>query len=224
MRCVIKRLLQRLAILIFIHNTAIAGHLEDTFTNIYKHGVWGRNSQNQGTSGEGSRLDTTEEYRAFLQEFLKAFHIKTVVDFGCGDWEFSQTINWNGIDYIGYDIVKTVIDRNIQKYATDHIKFYHANALNVKLPEADLLICKDVLQHLSNQKIKRFCDQMNKFKYCLITNDVNSETLTSDNHNIGDGGYRRLDITQPPFNIIGFIVMHYDTLTATKQVLLVVKE
>ena len=35
------------------------------------------------------------------QQFLKDNAIRSVVDAGCGDWEFSQAIDWTGIDYKG---------------------------------------------------------------------------------------------------------------------------
>src|SRR5689334_20558292 len=77
----------------------------DVFTGIYGRGTWGTNDAGVGTSGAGSTLQATAVYRAFLQQFLKDHAIRSVVDAGCGDWEFSQAIDWTGIDYRGFDIV-----------------------------------------------------------------------------------------------------------------------
>lgn len=195
--------------------------IEETFTNIYDNCHWGKNTENKGTSGPGSSLKATTSYRVFLQQFLKAFHINNVVDFGCGDWEFSQHIDWNGITYTGYDVVKHVVETNQQKYAKQNVRFIHENGLMTELPSADLLICKDVLQHLSLKNIKRFLKQTSKFKYCLITNDVHPHTLTSDNPDIPNGSYRHLDLTAPPFNVNGLKVLNYEAGCNTKQVLLI---
>lgn len=73
------------------------------------------------------------------------------MDVGCGDWQFSQAIDWGTIKYIGYDIVKQVVKANRKKFGTRLISFIHGNGVQCDLPMADLLICKDVLQHLPNE-------------------------------------------------------------------------
>lgn len=195
---------------------------EDTFTSIYNNGRWGKNKSGEGTSGSGSSLATTEGYRAFLQHFFTELNIHSVVDVGCGDWEFSQTINWDGIDYTGFDVVKFVIEKNKMKFSKQNIRFIHSDVLQTKLPKADLLICKDVLQHLTNKDILSFIPQLSNFKYCLITNDVHPQSLTSNNPTIPRGGYRPIDLTQPPFNLAGYKILTYVAAEVTKQVLLIV--
>ena len=44
---------------------------EDAFTKIYKNQMWGPGSNGLGSSGGGSALETTIEYRLFLEKFLK---------------------------------------------------------------------------------------------------------------------------------------------------------
>ena len=91
-------------------------------------------------------------YCAFLQDFLKEKQIHHVVDVGCGDWGFSKSIDWNGIQYEGYDIYKELIEKHQAEFSKDNIRFIHGNAIQMELPKADLLICKDVLQHLTQMK------------------------------------------------------------------------
>ena len=159
----------------------------------------------------------------FLQDFLKHNEIKSVVDVGCGDWSFSQYIDWKNISYIGYDVVKSVIERNIKKYSDPSCLFVHANALTVDLPSADLLICKDVLQHISNENVLNFLKQIGKFKYCLITNDTDFDTETSLNSDTEAGGYRTLDLTKEPFGVKGVKALSYIAHgSVKKQILLVV--
>lgn len=194
---------------------------EEAFTEIYNYGVWGRNEYGEGTSGVGSLPETTETYRSFLQQFVDQYQIQSVVDFGCGDWSFSQMINWENVNYMGYDVVKHLIERNQAKFTRSNIHFFHADATKTGLPPADLLICKDVLQHLSNEDILSFITQLPKFKYCLITNDIDQNTLSSSNPNIHTGGFRQLDLTQAPFNLTGIIALIYVSGHATKQVLMI---
>ena len=152
---------------------------EEVFTNIYSNKIWGTNENGEGHSGGGSTFENTTIYRAFLQDFLSQFNIRSVLDVGCGDWEFSQAIDWKGIKYTGYDVVKDVIEKNKIRFESDNIHFFTMDIINSRLQKADLLICKEVLQHLTNKDVLKFSYHFSNFKYCLITNDVNPQTLTS---------------------------------------------
>lgn len=194
---------------------------EEVFTNIYENKIWGKKN-NFGTSGPGSEKNVTEIYRKYLQKFIKKHHIQSVVDVGCGDWEFSQYIDWKDIHYMGFDVVLPVIERNIKKFQTEKIQFFHANAIETDLPEADLLICKEVLQHLPNKDVKKFLPQLKKYRYCLITNDVDPKTKSAKNGDIVRGPEKRfLDLTKAPFSLKGRKVLFYQAFGDTKQVLLI---
>ena len=159
----------------------------------------------------------------FLQNFLSTHHIRSVVDLGCGDWSFSKLINWKGITYTGYDIVESVIENNKRKYQTPTIQFICGNALDIDLPQADLFICKDVFQHLSNTDISTFIKQFSKYKYCLITNDI-KDPSNANNFNVEmhRGGWRLIDLSLAPFHVPGKPILTYLADTSlgpyTKQV------
>ncbi len=192
---------------------------EEVFTDIYKQGVWSWGVE--WSSGSGGNLANAREYVGFIQSFLKDKNIQTVVDLGCGDWDLSRHIDWSGIHYFGFDVVKHLIERNQQRYGTQTISFFQGDGTNASLPKADLLICKDVLQHLPNSHIFQILQQLPKFKYCLITNDVNSDTLTCNNDDTTLGGYHGVDLTRAPFNISGTKILNYRSEFVTKQVLLI---
>lgn len=194
---------------------------EEIFSTIYENKLWGTNEQGLGWSGPGSSVKNTELYRSFIQDFLKKYAIGSVVDLGCGDWEFSRYINWNGIQYLGIDVVQSVITKNCLLFSKPNISFMPANALEFELPFADLLICKDVLQHLTNDDILKIAKQFKKYKYCLITNGVYSNTLSSDNPDIQRGDYRPVDLTQYPFNLQVEKVLTYYSQGFTMQVVLI---
>lgn len=194
---------------------------EEVFTYIYDNGVWGWNTEGQGFSGGGSLLENSKIYIEYLENFIKTHNIMTIVDAGCGDWEFSRYVNWHGAHYLGYDVVASVIERNIKKYATESIRFLHGNLLTEDLPPADLLLCKHVLQHLPNEDILLFIKQLPKFKYCLITNEVFPTTLSSDGSDTEIGGGHKVDLSRPPFNIAGTKVLNYRLQFGTHQVYLV---
>jgi len=185
------------------------------FDEIYRDATWGSNSEGVGTSGRGSTAHATLLYRTFLQQFLADKKITSVVDAGCGDWEFSQTIDWTGIDYKGYDIVDSVVRKNTERFAKPNIQFFQADIVETELPAADLLISKHVLQHLPTSAVEKFLRQLRKYRHVLLVNGVDRHTLSADNTDIPPGGYRPLDLTQPPFNVEGIKVLTYQDATKT---------
>src|SRR5688572_28819452 len=174
--------------------------LTATFNRIYREGTWGTDAAGKGVSGSGSTLEITRDYRAYLERFIKEQRVQSVVDAGCGDWNFSRTINWGGASYLGVDIASDVIDTVRRKHETDRIRF-QVGDITEELPAADLLISKDVLQHLSNGLVHKFIRnnlKKGKYKWVILTNDRGS-----GNQDIMPGGYRAIDLAAAPFNVKG---------------------
>jgi SAM-dependent methyltransferase len=186
------------------------GTTAQAFEAIYRDATWGKNAEQKGNSGTGSTMHATVTYRAYLQQFLADNQIKSVVDAGCGDWEFSQSIDWSGIDYKGYDIVESVVAEDNKKYARPGVAFFVGNIVDDELPPADLLISKHVLQHLPDADVKKFLRQLPKYRHVLLINGVDARTMSASHEkDIAPGGYRALDPTRPPFDVRGTKVLTY---------------
>jgi hypothetical protein len=78
------------------------------------------------------------------------------------------------------------------------------------LPAADLLIAKDVLQHLPNRAILDFLPHLSKYKYGLITNCTNPKRNGPVNSDIPAGDFRYLDLRLPPFNLQAELIYSFD--------------
>ena len=83
------------------------GNLE-VFDKIYSQSYWGNGS------GGGSSLEAAKPYKKFLENFINEFNISSIVDLGCGDWQFSQFINFGEVKYLGIDAAKTIINSNFK--------------------------------------------------------------------------------------------------------------
>jgi SAM-dependent methyltransferase len=175
----------------------------EVFDHIYTNNLW------KFGSGSGSTEANTRHYRWFLDSFLKTNHIKSVVDLGCGDWQFSQLMNWTGVDYLGVD-VSSVVLANTKTFARPGIEFRELDAVTDELPPADLLIAKDVLQHWSNAEIISFLPKLKTYRMSLITNGFHPQGMTQLNHDIPPGNWRPVDLLIPPFNLSGSYVFWYD--------------
>ncbi|MCK7594471.1 class I SAM-dependent methyltransferase [Pseudomarimonas salicorniae] len=164
------------------------------FEEIYERNEWGHGS------GEGSLPVHTRSYVRFLERFLRAHRVRSVVDMGCGDWQFSRGIDWGSAEYRGYDVVPSVIASNEEQFSAPNVSFHLYSGNPQDLPSADLLLVKDVLQHLPHDAIHRFLPCVQKYQHALITNCVNPRGIT-ENVDIPLGAFRYLDLRRPPFGI-----------------------
>jgi SAM-dependent methyltransferase len=188
---------------------ASSEQMRQVFEDIYRTGKWATNAQDAGSSGLGSTLESTVLYREFLRRFMKDAEVHSVVDAGCGDWEFSSAMDWTGIDYQGFDIVPSVIESDTKRYAKPNVRFFVRDVVTGELPPADLLIAKHLLQHLPTAAIRRFLAKIPSYKHVLLVDSVNRVTLSSDNPDIEVGSFRWIDPTRPPFNLGGAKLLTY---------------
>ena len=178
--------------------------LTNTFNRIYSEGTWGRDVAGKGTSGSGSTLEITREYRGYVEDFIRKHSITSVVDAGCGDWGFSRAMDWGDASYLGVDIASDIVETVRRKHETGKIRF-QVGDISEDLPAADLLISKDVLQHLSNELVHKFIAnnlKKGKYKWVILTND---RTGPRQNLDIQPGGHRPIDLAAPPFNVKGLV-------------------
>jgi SAM-dependent methyltransferase/glycosyltransferase involved in cell wall biosynthesis len=197
--------------------SAASGPATSIFESIYKNSHWGNGS------GPGSTEEATLEYRKVVQEWVDKEEIKTVLDLGCGDWQFSKLLNFSSVHYTGVDVVPDVIAQNDMAYGSDNIKFVLSDALNFDFPEVDLILCKDVLQHLANSDVDVIVKRIQKAaKYALICNTT--YTHDSVNYNISPGGYRGLDLKLPPFSMEVETVLQWETAGAPKRIDLITRK
>ena len=162
------------------------------FSTIYRRDFW-----TQG-SGPGSTLENTAVYRAVLSRILNEHpDCQRVVDLGCGDWQFSQAMDWSSVDYVGVDVVRSVIEDNRRKYGS-RAEFKCLDVVRGDLPKGDFVILKDILQHWPLKTIQDFLPRLKQYKWALITNSgYKASTLNTD---CVLSGYRPLDLRQQPFH------------------------
>jgi len=175
--------------------------IKERFSAIYDRNEWASGS------GVGSHPLHSLEYSVFLQRFIHLNGVKSVVDFGCGDWQFSRYVDWSEVIYHGFDIVPNVVERNQKNYSNENISFSMLDDLGI-LPRSDLLVCKDVLQHLPNDTVMEYIYLFkSKFKYMLITNDNGPPGHL--NKDIEVGGWRTLQFDHPPFSERAAIILQW---------------
>ena len=140
----------------------------ERFGRIYTQHDWLGESQ----SGPGSDPVRTRAYRRLLRRILRRHRIRSVVDLGCGDWASSRLVDWSGTDYLGLDVVPEVVERCRATYARPGVRFEVLDLMTEEPPPADLLICKEVLQHLPNAAVHRALSLLGRYRLALLVNDL----------------------------------------------------
>ncbi len=164
----------------------------DIFTDIYARRVWGEGS------GGGSDPEQAKPYLWFINRWMELHRPRLILDIGVGDGRIFKGLRIPvGSKYVGIDVidVKPLIEEN--KGAAFYAAFKQADATEY-LPPADLVLCKEVLQHLSLDLCEKMLTQMGKSKVCLVTSL--SEPLPGTNIEIETGDCRPIDLSLSPFS------------------------
>lgn len=184
---------------------------KETFTFIYQNKIWGagKEEQQEYYSGPGSHdKKYVEPYCDMVKNFISQNNISTVVDIGCGDFNVaSKWLNEN-ITYIGVDIVQGLIDHHIERYGTDNIHFQCIDVVDEDLPDAELCLVRQVLQHLSNKEVSLILNKLKKYKYVIITEHITQkESASKYNIDKTHGNHIRVNnqsglyLDEAPFNL-----------------------
>ena len=183
------------------------------FTQIYLQKKWGSNDRSVklGTSGSGSHDHTiVNPYIKLIHELsdTESFKGLVFVDLGCGDFSVGKSIHKIASKYIAVDIVKELIDKNNELYSNECVEFKCLDIVNDDLPDGDVCFIRQVLQHLSNEQIKRIIQKTEKYKWVFITEHHPSpEIFKKENIDKSTGMSIRLTngsgiyITEPPFSV-----------------------
>ncbi|MDZ7718944.1 MAG: class I SAM-dependent methyltransferase [Balneolaceae bacterium] len=183
---------------------------EEVFTEIYKKDLWGKADEGY-FSGIGSLNDLiVSRYVNTITEEAdrQGFRDKTFVDLGCGDFRVGQQLVPLSSKYIAVDVVKPLIEYNLKKYAAEKIEFHHLDIVNDELPEGEVCFVRQVLQHLSNQQIKKILEKLDMYKWVYITEHYprESKNIRPNVNKVPDLKIRLeyqsgVYLSEPPFNV-----------------------
>ena len=142
------------------------------------------------------------------KKILNSLPKHVVVDLGCGDFNIGQNFTTLSERYIACDIVPSLIEFNKQKYIKKNVSFLHLDAVKDELPKGEIVIIRQVLQHLSNSQIQEVLNKVkSNFRYLILTEHLPKKKNFVTNVDIPAGHLIRaninsgLDIEKPPFNV-----------------------
>ena len=159
---------------------------EYIFTKIYKEKNWHSDDikSSEYCSGSGSDEKFAAPYIKTVIKFINDNNIKTIVDLGCGDFRIGKKIvqSLPQVKYTGIDVVPALIEYLKKENRTFlNVEFLCKNIVRDEIPLADLILIRQVFQHLSNKDILKVLNNLgNNCKSYIIV----SEHQLIDNKNV----------------------------------------
>jgi SAM-dependent methyltransferase len=130
---------------------------------------------------------------------MRQLAARSLLDAGCGDFQWMRWLVLPGVKYIGIDVVPDVIRNNQQMYASDNRSFLVADITSDRLPTVDVVLCRHCLIHLSNRQVLAALQNFrrSRIKYLLATTFRKIE----ENTDTWPGSFRPINLEAPPFNL-----------------------
>ena len=177
------------------------------FNLIFRSNHWrdyNKTTKSESDSGLGSDLNITKQLINDLNIFLKNNQINSILDIACGDfiWMNKLISNNKHINYLGLEIVESIVKKNIKIFSNHKVKFICSDVINEDLPQNyDFILVRDFLIHIKNIDIINLIEKIKKSncKYFAVNNFPN---IKSNEEIKGYGHHRYVNIEIPPFNLI----------------------
>lgn len=158
---------------------------------------WGVGRESK--SGYGSSYKATRMIRRRILPLLESLGVSRLLDAPCGDFHWAASVNWSGIEYMGIDIDRSVIEINRDRHGSPNIRFLAGDLTKMELEPYDAVLCRDCLFHLpldlAKDAIQNF--QKARIRYLL------SSYFPDQQHNseIDLGGWYPINLRADPFNL-----------------------
>jgi 2-polyprenyl-3-methyl-5-hydroxy-6-metoxy-1,4-benzoquinol methylase len=179
---------------------------KEAFTAIYKNHYWGK----ENLSGDGSSLDATKHTREIILKVIKEHNINSIVDVACGDFVWMPLVLEKmaaDFRYTGCDIVESLISAHKEKYP--QYGFQSLDFVEGKIPPGEMIICRDVLQHLQVEDIKKALANFSESgaKYLLATTHIRRFGIRN-RRNMKTGRCRDRNLLVAPFELPNPLVIY----------------
>ena len=160
-----------------------------------------RRDNHESLSGPGSHLSNAKEAIELVNNTIKKYNIQSILDLGCGDFNWLKETNLKNIKYIGWDACPKMIEDNNKKYGNSDIKFFTKDIVLEDYPDVDLIMCRDVLFHMKKSISKKIINNVkNKCKYFISTSFKNVNENSGINERL-DWGFYPINLDIEPFNL-----------------------
>jgi hypothetical protein len=178
----------------------------EIFSRIYRTKAWGGDGDLDFFSGNIPAV--VDGYVAGVRCYLESRPPADIVDIGSGDFVAGSRLFDLSRSYVACDVVPEIIERNRRKFQHTRVEFIALDATCDPLPRGEIVLIKQVLQHLRNEQISAILRQLAPFKTWIVSEHLPSGAFTP-NLDMGTGATVRrhcginsgIVLTAPPFSI-----------------------
>jgi SAM-dependent methyltransferase len=170
-----------------------------------------RAGRRESASGPGSSLAAAKPALNLLRRTLRHRHLASVLDLGCGDWNWMQALALPGVGrdlqvrYEGWEASPELVNElNVRHGRPGMIEFMARDITTAPLPKVDLIIARDVLFHLSVAQALPLVDRIREScRYFLSTSflGLKENGDISSYLPINGWGFHKINLNVAPFNL-----------------------
>jgi len=166
-----------------------------TFGEIYRHDRW--RIGGESASGPGSSLARTAELRPALAALLTRLGARSLLDAGCGDFNWMRAAELPVSRYIGVDVVPGVVARVRELHGGRGRRFLCRDVTFDRLPRVDVVLCRDCLIHFPDGDVHRAVANFRRSgSTWLLATTFESRPV---NEPVVLGDWRTVNLEAPPF-------------------------
>lgn len=163
-----------------------------------------RQHKEESLSGPGSHLKNTQEVISFINTIISRHNITSILDLGCGDWNWFKHVNLNGASYEGWDCDDDMVSMLNEKYGNDKVCFKVKDISTELFEKVDLIICRDVLFHIETDigaSIVERCKLSSKYFLSTTFKNVTKNTSIKKYTQFDNWGYYKINLDIEPFGL-----------------------
>jgi len=177
-----------------------------------------KSGNRESASGLGSYIENTQEASDFIFDIVKKYKIKSLLDLGCGDWNWFYLLierirkeeGGSGFRYIGWDAHPDLVSELNAKFSDDNTSFHLSDIVTEEYPSVDLILCRDVLFHMKPAVINNVLDKVyqSQANYLITTTyDIpqnHSNETININNNIENWYFHAINLDIAPYDLLKY--------------------
>lgn len=164
----------------------------------------------ESASGPGSTMLATSEVRTLIESLIASDAVRSILDLGCGDWNWMQHVRLvtgsnTPVTYCGWDSNAELVEHLNTRHGNAHCRFELKDIVKSPLPQADLIICRDVLFHMPVEMAVAVAGKIRESGTLFLTTTFPGEPGAQDlvkYVDITGWGFRRVNLDIPPFGLL----------------------
>jgi len=171
---------------------------EHVFKGIYESNGW---RSGESVSGWGSELRNTAQVIRELPHLLRRHGVYSMLDAPCGDFNWMRHVDLSGVRYVGAEIVPELVAAHQAQWANPDRTFIVANLLVDRLPDCDLILCRDCLFHFPHADVFRALENFARTSARFLLTTTFTYRSYPRNGDIRLGEWTAINLEMAPFEL-----------------------